>query len=89
MVPLIDAFVHSIISPIQVGKTGKQQKSANLDRFSEQQVIRVFKDDSGDLELSCKTTTQLLMLLYALSYQDYLLANMATLGMKSLVFASR
>eukprot|EP00794_Sanderia_malayensis_P014277 gene14277-15764_t len=79
MVPLINAFVHSIISPIQVGKTGKLQKPANLDRFSEQQVMQVFRNDRNTLQLSCTTTAQLLMLLYALSYQDYLLENMATL----------
>ena len=43
MVPLIEAFVHSIIQPIQVGKTGKHHKTVNLERFAEEDLFRVFR----------------------------------------------
>jgi len=79
LVPLIEAFVHSIIQPIQVGKTGKHHKTVNLDRFSEESILKVFRKGSADVNLACETTTQLLLLFYTLLYQSCLLANMANL----------
>ena len=35
--------MHSIIQPIQVGKTGKHHKTVNLDRFSEESILKVFR----------------------------------------------
>lgn len=79
MVPLIDAFVQSIIQPVQIGKTGKHHKSVNLDRFSEESVFRLFRKGAADVTLTCETTSQLLMLFYALLYQSCLLSNMSNL----------
>ncbi|XP_065055164.1 LOW QUALITY PROTEIN: integrator complex subunit 2-like [Rhopilema esculentum] len=79
MVPLIEAFVHAIIQPIQIGKTGKHHKTANLDRFSEESLFNIFAKDRSDLSLTCETSSFLLMLFYTMLYQDCLLTNMATL----------
>ena len=55
-------------------------------KTSHSQTVISNLQDSNDAKLTCQTTSQLLMLLYALSYQDYLLANMATLGKNVLNF---
>ncbi|XP_012557511.2 integrator complex subunit 2 isoform X1 [Hydra vulgaris] len=75
MLPLIETFVHSIINTVGVGKSSKRQTNS-LEEFDEEKILGVF---SGFYKCVDITTTQILLMLYCLIYQDSLLGNMKTL----------
>lgn len=77
LLPLIETYIHSIITPLNISRT-KQQRMNALQPFSEERLFAVFRDKS----VACcdSETTKLLLMLYALMYQNALLGNMKTLG---------
>lgn len=76
LLPLIETYIHSIITPLNISRT-KQQRMNALQPFSEERLFAVFRDKS----VACcdSETTKLLLMLYALMYQNALLGNMKTL----------
>ena len=76
MVPLIETYIHSIITPLNISKT-KHQRMSSLQPFSEEKLAAVF---SGNIECCDIKTSKLLFMFYALMYQDSLLNTMETLS---------
>lgn len=53
MVPLIEAFVHSIINPLSATKTGRNKLSApTVEGFTEAQVASVFQSSKNEVGIT-------------------------------------
>ncbi|KAG8587855.1 hypothetical protein GDO81_005800 [Engystomops pustulosus] len=78
LIPLIDVYINSIITP-----ASKSSPEATNKPITEQEILKVFQGHAGEnfRQNQCsKITTQLLLLYYLLSYEEALLANSKTLA---------
>ena len=79
MMGLLETYVQAIVKTINISKTTKQQRMSALQPFPEEDILAVF-DPHSTVECCDKTTSQILLMMFSLLYQNALLENMRTLG---------
>lgn len=97
LMEVLKVYVHAVVNTINVSKMAKQQKMSALDPFDEENVLAVFSTTNDDscvggssagtshpatINYCDKMTTQILLMMFCLMYQNALLENMRTIGRK-------
>ncbi|XP_066936944.1 integrator complex subunit 2-like isoform X1 [Clytia hemisphaerica] len=78
MMGLLETYVLAIVKTMNISKTTKQQRMSALQPFPEEDILAVF-DPHSTVECCDKMTSQILLMMFSLLYQNALLDNMRTL----------
>jgi len=79
MMSLLETYVQATVTSINISKTTKHQRMNSLHPFNEDEILPIFQE-GGAVECYDRTTSQILLMMYCLLYQNALLENMKTLG---------
>ena len=84
MMSLLETYVQAIVTSINISKTTKHQRMNSLHPFNEDEILSIFQEGGGggggQIECYDRTTSQILLMMYCLLYQNTLLENMKSLS---------